>query len=113
MEGIWKGKEREITSTKCRLVLACDSMLPLSLTMTNNKQTLVISILLSFVFVSGTFWLFAGITVIGVVFMFFMLPETKDKTLEEMEQLFMTSRALKNLAASRGKGEAEDADVNT
>ncbi|XP_005104554.1 proton myo-inositol cotransporter [Aplysia californica] len=39
----------------------------------------------------GTFWMFAAITAVGVAFMVFMLPETKNKTLEEMEQLFMTS----------------------
>ncbi|XP_030372317.1 facilitated trehalose transporter Tret1-2 homolog isoform X2 [Scaptodrosophila lebanonensis] len=33
----------------------------------------------------GTFWLFAAITVIGVVFVFFAVPETKGKSLNEIQ----------------------------
>lgn len=39
----------------------------------------------------GTFYLFAGISFIGMVVMFVLLPETKDKTLEEVEELFMSA----------------------
>ncbi|XP_071082979.1 proton myo-inositol cotransporter-like [Haliotis cracherodii] len=39
----------------------------------------------------GTFWLYAGMCVVGFVFVLIFLPETKDKSLEEVEQLFMTS----------------------
>lgn len=34
----------------------------------------------------GTFWLYAGICVAGFVFIFFKLPETKNKTLEQIER---------------------------
>jgi sugar porter (SP) family MFS transporter len=35
---------------------------------------------------SGTFWLYSGICVLGAFFIFFKLPETKGKTLEEIEK---------------------------
>ena len=35
---------------------------------------------------SGTFWLYAAICVAGFVFIFFKLPETKGKTLEQIER---------------------------
>lgn len=34
---------------------------------------------------SGTFWIYAAICALGFVFIFFRLPETKGKTLEELE----------------------------
>ena len=33
----------------------------------------------------GAFWLFAGICLVGVVFVFFFVPETKGRSLEEIE----------------------------
>jgi sugar porter (SP) family MFS transporter len=35
---------------------------------------------------AGTFWLYAGICVAGLAFIFFKLPETKGKTLEQIER---------------------------
>jgi MFS family permease len=35
---------------------------------------------------SGTFWLYAVICVCGFTFIFFKLPETKGRTLEEIEK---------------------------
>ncbi|KAH9489110.1 hypothetical protein Btru_042220 [Bulinus truncatus] len=69
----------------------------------------VCNLIISFTFLTmtehitihGTFWLFAAITVVGVVFMVLLLPETKNKTLEEVEQLFMTSRQREELAEER------------
>ncbi|XP_060083407.1 proton myo-inositol cotransporter-like [Ylistrum balloti] len=36
----------------------------------------------------GTYWLFVGIVFLGLVFMFFTVPETRGKHLEEVEELF-------------------------
>lgn len=36
----------------------------------------------------ATFWIFMGCTVVSLFFIFFFLPETKGKTLEEIERLF-------------------------
>eukprot|EP00475_Leptophrys_vorax_P044194 TRINITY_DN875_c0_g1_i1.p1 TRINITY_DN875_c0_g1~~TRINITY_DN875_c0_g1_i1.p1 ORF type:complete len:549 (-),score=169.41 TRINITY_DN875_c0_g1_i1:66-1712(-) len=37
----------------------------------------------------GVFWLFSAVSVFGVFLIYFTLPETKDKTLEEIEAEFM------------------------
>ena len=36
----------------------------------------------------GTFWFFMCCTLLGIVFVYFLLPETKGKTLEDIEKLF-------------------------
>ena len=36
----------------------------------------------------GTFYLYTGIAAVGVIVFYFILPETKGKTMEEMDQLF-------------------------
>ena len=36
----------------------------------------------------GAFWLYTGFGVVGVVFVILLVPETKGKTLEEVENLF-------------------------
>lgn len=41
-------------------------------------------------FILGTFYLFCGISFLGMSILFFILPETKNKTLEEVEELFMS-----------------------
>ena len=38
--------------------------------------------------VQGTYWFFGGWCFVGFVFVYFLLPETKGKTLEEIEALF-------------------------
>ncbi|VDI17127.1 MFS transporter, SP family, solute carrier family 2 (myo-inositol transporter), member 13 [Mytilus galloprovincialis] len=58
----------------------------------------IANLIVSFTFLSllesittyGTFYLFCGISVLGLIVLYFMLPETKNKTLEEVEQLFMS-----------------------
>ena len=35
---------------------------------------------------AGTFWLYAGICLAGFIFILFKLPETKNKTLEQIER---------------------------
>ena len=47
----------------------------------------ILYIYLSFV---GAYWIFSGVVVVGMIFLFFTLPETKDKQLEEVETLFET-----------------------
>jgi SP family sugar porter-like MFS transporter len=38
---------------------------------------------------AGTFWLYAGICVVGFIFVYFKLPETKGKSLEQIEKELM------------------------
>lgn len=37
---------------------------------------------------AGTFWFFSGVSIIGLVFAIFWLPETSGKGLEETNQLY-------------------------
>jgi len=41
--------------------------------------------------VSGTFWLYFGVCFLGLLFILAMLPETKNKTLEQVQELFMSA----------------------
>ncbi|KAJ2347648.1 hypothetical protein GGF43_004710, partial [Coemansia sp. RSA 2618] len=51
---------------------------------------------------SGTFWLYAGILLIGLVFVFFMVPETKGLKLEDVQKLFVgTGLPYRRRAAAR------------
>ncbi|WAR25276.1 MYCT-like protein [Mya arenaria] len=49
----------------------------------------------------GTFWLYFGICFLGLIFMCFMLPETKNKTLEQVQELFMSSEYKVDLERRR------------
>ena len=42
--------------------------------------------------IQGTFWFYSGFSLLGFVFVFFVVPETKRKTLEEIEAMFHTSK---------------------
>ncbi|XP_017016368.1 facilitated trehalose transporter Tret1-2 homolog isoform X1 [Drosophila kikkawai] len=44
--------------------------------------------------IGGTFWLFAGLTVLGVFFVFFAVPETKGKSLNEIQQELAGNRSI-------------------
>ncbi|KAJ2780628.1 hypothetical protein GGI15_003478 [Coemansia interrupta] len=60
---------------------------------------------------SGTFWLYAGILFLGLVFVVFMVPETKGLKLEDVQKLFMgDQRAYRRTDAapkSRDSGDDE------
>ncbi|XP_034484216.1 facilitated trehalose transporter Tret1-2 homolog isoform X3 [Drosophila innubila] len=49
-----------------------------------------------------TFWLFAGLTVVGVVFVFFIVPETKGKSLNEIQQELAGNRNVSDLQPADG-----------
>ena len=50
----------------------------------------------------GTFYAFAGLTVFSIGFVYFFLPETKGKTLEEMERLFSSTAVPMSTPLSSG-----------
>ncbi|KAJ1864459.1 hypothetical protein LPJ73_000283 [Coemansia sp. RSA 2703] len=60
---------------------------------------------------SGTFWLYAGILFLGLVFVVFMVPETKGLKLEDVQKLFMGDqrayRRAESAPKSRDSGEDE------
>lgn len=37
---------------------------------------------------AGVYWLFSGVSLIGVLCVYFLIPETKGKSLSEIEELF-------------------------
>ncbi|MDD2680367.1 MAG: MFS transporter, partial [Candidatus Omnitrophica bacterium] len=47
---------------------------------------------------AGTFWLFALISIAGIVYCYFFVPETKGYTLEEIEQHLHSGRKLRRLS---------------
>ena len=38
--------------------------------------------------IQGVYWAYAGFCMLGFLFVYLLLPETKGKTLEEIEDLF-------------------------
>ncbi|KAJ8301770.1 hypothetical protein KUTeg_020757 [Tegillarca granosa] len=59
--------------------------------------------------ITGTFYLFAGLTTVGLITMFFLLPETKNKSLEEIEELFMSEKYKQSIFSSK-KGSSYGTD---
>ncbi|EPB76235.1 inositol transporter 4 family protein [Ancylostoma ceylanicum] len=51
----------------------------------------------------GTFFLYAGFTVVALTFVYFFLPETRGYSIDEVEMLFMTKRAKQHALAKREK----------
>jgi len=42
-----------------------------------------------------TFWIYSGFCAVGIVFTFISVPETKNKTIEEIQSFFKTNDKLK------------------
>ncbi len=61
------------------------SMATLSLWIASTLLVFTFPVLNHGIGTSGTFWLYGGICIAGFVFIFFKLPETKGKSLEEIE----------------------------
>lgn len=42
---------------------------------------------------NGTFWLYSAVAIIGCITLYFTLPETENKTLEEIQSFFNKSKS--------------------
>lgn len=51
---------------------------------------------------AGTFWLFGAITVLGIIFSYFFLPETKGCSLERIEEHLRQNKKLRYLGVTKG-----------
>ena len=45
---------------------------------------------------SGTFWLYGAVCLVGTIYTIFFVPETKGKTIEEIQQMFSSSSEEKS-----------------
>lgn len=43
----------------------------------------------------GTFWLFSGFSIVGTIFVYFAIPETKGKTLSEIQKMLAGEKEMK------------------
>jgi MFS family permease len=55
---------------------------------------------------AGTFWLFAGFCAVTFIFVRRFVPETKGKSLEEVEVLWGDPKAMRRALHARGQGSA-------
>ena len=56
--------------------------------------------------IGGAFFMFAGLAVVAWAFFYFLLPETKGRSLEEMEVLFSRKRK-NNINSNNGSLDVE------
>lgn len=49
---------------------------------------------------AGVFWFYAGISFVGILFALFLMPETKDRTSDQIQAYFRPSSIIKNSNAS-------------
>lgn len=63
--------------------------------------------------IGGTFFMFAGVSVMAFGFFYFMLPETKGKSLEEMESLFTRNIGRNSVRSSGSRSSASRRSVDT
>ncbi|KAJ1932423.1 hypothetical protein FBU59_006375 [Linderina macrospora] len=61
---------------------------------------------------SGTFWLYAGIMIIGLAFVFLMVPETKGLKLEDVQRLFTGNHKPYKRTVVTPKPAADDGDAD-
>lgn len=67
--------------------------------------------------IGGAFFMFAGVSVLAWLFFFFLLPETKGRTLEEMEEIFSRRRRrsgkdAKEIQTGTGRGALQMQDIS-
>ena len=68
----------------CSFVIMVFAVTQFFETTTYHSMTTVLTI-------QGAYWVYAGCRILGFLFVYFLLPETKGKTLEEIEDLFNRS----------------------
>lgn len=68
------------------------SISTLALWVSSSLLVLTFPFLNNMLHTSGTFWVYSGICLFGFVFIFRKLPETKNKTLEEIEEILLKEK---------------------
>ncbi|KAJ5614107.1 quinate permease [Penicillium herquei] len=60
---------------------------------------------------AGTFWFFTGVSILGLLFAIFFLPETSGKGLEETNQLYAGLPASQSMSSAAGTSTSTDASL--
>lgn len=59
----------------------------------------------------GTFWFYMSWCIVGLVFVYFCLPETKGKPLDDIERMFANKKKQQLYAAQQANGTATAPDA--